>query len=1574
MKITTILYRNSEFTKEINKDDLLFEDVQLVLGFGSGSVITNEQTLLDIQNRFPKATVSLCSTAGEIFNVEVLDDSVSLVAFSFSSSYIKTNIVNINDFDSSFEAGKQLVSELPKEDLKLIFVLSDGGMVNGSELVKGLNSNKYKDVIITGGVAGDGTNFNETFVGLNSLPQSGNIVAIGFYGKNLSISHGFFGGWESFGLERRVTKSKDNVLYEIDNRNALDLYKSYLGKYANELPGSALLFPLSIKLENSEESIVRTILSIDDDNKSMTFAGDIPEGSTVRFMKSNSDNLIHSASDAAANCLSVNSENPKLALIVSCVGRKLILGNRIEEEVEAVSEIFGKETALVGFYSYGEISPIKPFGNCELHNQTITITCIDEIENIQQHKLLKKQIKRIFTEDQLQDPSILNFLNVVNESYFSYERDNEILTHAFHESEKEYLILNNNLKNEYEIKKKSISNLYDSIGLIEGKFIDYNINNDGDDLLFISKQLNNQVEKQKSNERAIDSLVKMQQILMQIAREFINISADEIFKTKQETLEKLGQFVSADRAYIFEYDFNNETCSNTFEWCNYDVEPQIDNLQSIPLNLMREWVDSNISGEIMSIPRVEDLPNNNLKQILSPQGIKSLLVLPIINQNGCLGFVGFDSVKSHYNYSEKEKDVLFFFAQMIANVDMRHKNELELRYNNELQKTLLSNIQSGIIFEDENNNIIFANELFCELFSISDVPESLNGLNCQDCLEISKNLFVDSEKFAERIGEIVHKKEIVTNEILEMVNGKFLERDYIPLFINDEYKGHLWKYNDISHQIKSRALLEQSEERNRLIMQSALNAIITIDTSGQISFWNKQAEQIFGWKMEEVIGKKLEDNIIPIQHKKGHTEGLNRYLESGEGPALNKLLELPAVKKDGTEVIIEIAIIPIKQDDELFFCSFIQDISERKKAETQLIYQERKFRNIISNMNLGLIEVDNNGLIQYANQSFSTISGYSNEELIGKDPIDIFVEEKDKIIMESKAELRAQGISDLYQIPVKNKNGEIKWWAVSGAPNIDDNGNVLGTIGIHLDITEQKKLELELELEKQIALNASKAKEVFLSTMSHEIRTPLNAIIGFLRELGKFSTSQEQKTYIENSSIASSHLLSIINNILDISKIESGEMELESIAFDLKHSIEKVVNVLDVKAKERELLIEYKFNNDISEYLIGDSFRIEQILFNLIGNSLKFTQEGSVQVECDLIQDFDDKQEILISILDTGIGIDESYLNSIFTKFSQEDKSTSRNFGGTGLGMAITKELVDLMGGNITIESKKNTGTKIFITLKLNKAIKKNNSQNLPEISTSFSLENIKVLLVEDNEFNRIVAQNSLKYFRCEVVEAINGIDAIEKIKENNFDVILMDVQMPMMDGIEATKIIKQDLNINTPIIALTANAFKTEIDKFKSVGISDYITKPFDEDVLYKSISKVVSENKLSIINEEKVNYDFSNLISISKGDDEFVEKMISLFIRQTSQACDDISNFISENNFNEVHKLIHKIKPNIEFMGITSIMNQVKELEILSKDPNDIDRIKFLAAEIISTLHLAIEEFKKINLNEFPKALSSD
>lgn len=380
MKTALLLYKEASFLKEKNDDGLNYEAAQLLIGFGAPGLISDPDTYAFLRKRFPLADIALCSSAGEIYQKEVVDDTITLTAHEFSATAIKTSQIDIADYDSGFTAGKALVENLPDEGLRLIFVLSDGGKVNGSELVKGMNAAKSKQVLITGGLAGDADRFEKTYVGLNSVPQTGKIIAIGFYGDKLLLSHGSLGGWETFGLKKTVTKSSENILYEIDNKNALDLYKNYLGIYASELPGSALLFPLALTLKDSGETIVRTILSIDNNNKSMTFAGDLPVGSEVQFMKANFDKLVDAASDAANTCLAIQHAAPKLAILISCVGRKLILGNRIEEEVEAVSDIFGTATLLTGFYSYGEISPMRPFSNCELHNQTMTITGLNEIE------------------------------------------------------------------------------------------------------------------------------------------------------------------------------------------------------------------------------------------------------------------------------------------------------------------------------------------------------------------------------------------------------------------------------------------------------------------------------------------------------------------------------------------------------------------------------------------------------------------------------------------------------------------------------------------------------------------------------------------------------------------------------------------------------------------------------------------------------------------------------------------------------------------------------------------------------------------------------------------------------------------------------------------------------------------------------------------------------------------------------------------------------------------------------------------------------------------------------------------
>ncbi len=356
------------------------EDKNLVFVFGNRFQLADPVRFEEIRAFYPNSHLLIASTSGEIIEENVLDDSIVTTAIHFDQTDFEVSTVKIEAGDNSYEAGKKLATSLKSEGLRHLFVLSDGQLVNGSELVKGLNEHLPKGVVTTGGLAGDGARFEKTLVGHNEAPNSGNIVGVGFYGESLSIGYGSIGGWDSFGPERVITKSKENVLYELDGQSALQLYKRYLGEKADGLPGTALLFPLSIRMEGEEKHLVRTILAVDEEEQSMTFAGDMPEGAVARLMKANFDKLIDGAYDAASeSAVSFKEIKPELAILISCVGRKLVLGPRVEEEVESVAEAIGQNTSITGFYSYGEIAPFAGLMNCELHNQTMTITLFSEI-------------------------------------------------------------------------------------------------------------------------------------------------------------------------------------------------------------------------------------------------------------------------------------------------------------------------------------------------------------------------------------------------------------------------------------------------------------------------------------------------------------------------------------------------------------------------------------------------------------------------------------------------------------------------------------------------------------------------------------------------------------------------------------------------------------------------------------------------------------------------------------------------------------------------------------------------------------------------------------------------------------------------------------------------------------------------------------------------------------------------------------------------------------------------------------------------------------------------------------------
>lgn len=1377
------------------------------------------------------------------------------------------------------------------------------------------------------------------------------------------------------------------------------------------------------------------------------------------------------------------------------------------------------------------------------------------------HRLLKKQIKKFLPEALQQHPEMQEFLSAVNESYIACERDAALADRAFRISEEEYIEINTKLKQEASVKKQSIEKLKEAIGTITGDEKSSNT----DDLLIIARYLNQQVNRRKSAEQVFTSLI--------------------------------------------------------------------------------------------------------------------------------------------------------------------------------------TNMQSAVLLEDETRHIVFTNQQFCDMFGIPAAPTALQGADCSNSAEQSKMLFKEPEKFVSGITQLLKKQIPVTGEELELADGRIFSRDYIPIFLEEKYKGHYWSYTDISEKKKIQQAIEKSELTNRLIMNAALDAIILINDREEITFWNPQAERIFGWMEYEILGKKLSETIVPPNYHHAHAEGLANFRKTGKGRALNKLRELTALDKYGNEFPVELSMVQITHEDKTFFCGFVRDISERKKAEMELkasqelwqfalegagdgvweydfetdevffsrqykkmlgyeeeefenksvewinrihpddrkiieqtdkeyfdcsirshhreyrikhkngdylwildrgmvvsytlkgkpkriigthtditarkkaedeyrrisvvasanengvvftdalgkiswsnegfskitgftheeiigrtplelcegplsksdallsmvnaffegrsfnvelihyrkdkstfwgrvtgqaitndsgkveqyfaiieniseekeverklkqyderlklaltnvgdnywehnfvtgktyfsntangvlgyaidehtdgeslwwnsvhpndkkilkkndadykagridhhtneyrvldkngkikwIYdrgvvterdekgkplvvvgthiditerklseqairiREEKYRSIIANMNLGLLEVDNHEKIQFANQSFCEMSGYTLQELLGKKASALFVKEESEEVVEMKNEMRKKGISDAYELSLKNKNGQTKWWLISGAPRYNDNGDLVGSIGIHLDITQQKLLELELIEAREQAESSVNAKQTFLANMSHEIRTPMNAILGMTNQLAKTKLNKDQHFYLNTIHSAADNLLIIINDILDLSKIDAGKLTLEKIGFEPKTVINRVMQVMVHRAEEKGLNFTNSFcDTKLSSILLGDPYRLNQVLLNLVSNAIKFTHKGTVDIACTILADHPDRQTVELTVTDTGIGMDDSFARNLFDKFSQEDSSIIRKYGGTGLGMSISKELIDLMHGKITVKSKKGKGTSIAVVIDFEKG----SISDLPFkeiVATDTSLlQGKKILVTDDNEMNQLVAATILQNFGAEITEAFNGAEAIEKIKSTPFDLVLMDVQMPVMDGIEATKIIRESISKTLPVIALTAFAINGDNQKCLAAGMNDYLSKPFEESQLLNIISKWLGKslnnekNNTNFSSNEETLYDLSKLNEIARNNKVFVDKMINLFIDQIPVAVEEIQAAYLEKNFDAVKRAAHRIKPSIDNMGIGSLKSEVREIEALATENQHSPKLIQLIQQLDSTIKKVVE-----------------
>ncbi|WP_035644361.1 ATP-binding protein [Flavobacterium sp. ASV13] len=521
------------------------------------------------------------------------------------------------------------------------------------------------------------------------------------------------------------------------------------------------------------------------------------------------------------------------------------------------------------------------------------------------------------------------------------------------------------------------------------------------------------------------------------------------------------------------------------------------------------------------------------------------------------------------------------------------------------------------------------------------------------------------------------------------------------------------------------------------------------------------------------------------------------------------------------------------------------------------------------------------------------------------------------------------------------------------AKTLDENQrNALSIVAKHvINQLEVRTKNIELAAQKKIAERAVLAKDSFLANMSHEIRTPLNAIIGFTDLLAQTELDETQRDYIESVQIAGENLLLIVNDILDLSKMESGNLTIDSEPFNLKKTLKHVYNLLKVKA-HKDVEFNLFLDADMPDMVIGDQGRLNQILVNLIGNALKFTHDGDVTVSVKKVEETEDHYSLRFSVKDTGIGIPEDKLNSIFERFTQAEESTTRRFGGTGLGLNIVKQLIELQKSEIQVKSKEGRGSEFSFVLSYKKADAKVDS--VKTISKN-DLGNLKILLCEDNVLNQKLAKSVVQNFGFELDIAENGKEGIELLSKHQYDLVLMDLQMPIKDGYQTTEYIRNEMKSDIPIIAMTAHSLVGEQERCYKVGMNAYVPKPFKQSVLLKAIKTVMSQDadhgRRRII-------DFSILDEMACGSPDFRKEMIDLFLDKIPSQTAQLEEAFKNEDHDAVKKLAHNMKSSLDIFMLTDLTNC---LSIIEEEALN-NKFTSESEDKINILHYGIEETVKI------------
>ncbi len=778
--------------------------------------------------------------------------------------------------------------------------------------------------------------------------------------------------------------------------------------------------------------------------------------------------------------------------------------------------------------------------------------------------------------------------------------------------------------------------------------------------------------------------------------------------------------------------------------------------------------------------------------------------------------------------------------------------------------------------------------------------------------------------------------ERIANEENLTSNNKMLEEKN---FLLVETNKLLLQKNKEIEQANEKLLNEYS----RSLIEASHDPLVTIGTDGKIMDMNEAMVEVSEKSRAQLKGTDFKNYFTDKEKAKTVYQ---QVFEKGF------VTDYPLTMIDGklTDVLFNGSVYKDAKGKVQGAVVVARDVSEQKKIENDLLQSLKEVSDYKYALDASsIVEVtDEKGIIKYVNENFCKISQYSSEELIGHSHLMINSGYHSKELMNSLWDTISSGKIWRDEIKNKAKDGSYYWVLTTIVPFLNKDGKPYQYVAIRTDITDQKRIEQELtearifaelatgiaeeakekaEVATSFAEEAVKSKQQFLSNMSHEIRTPMNAIIGFTKVVLKTELTPKQKEYISAIKMSGDALIVLINDILDIAKVDAGKMTFEKVPFKLALSVDAMLHLFETKILEKNLTLIKDYDKNIPAVLMGDSIRLHQIILNLVSNALKFTEYGSITVAVKLVGEDADKVTVEFSITDTGIGIKEEKLQSIFENFTQATAITSRLYGGSGLGLAIVKQLVDLQGGNVTVKSTVDEGSTFSFILNFDKSDTEEIVE--PEImELDETVKDIKILVVEDMPLNQLLMKTLLDDFGFESDITANGKLALEKLATKTYDIILMDLQMPEMNGFEATEYIRNTLKSNIPIVALTADVTTVDVAKCKAVGMNDYIAKPVDERLLYSKIVSLVKkpvvlvskELLIEAIEEQQMIkcIDLKYLNTRTKSNPALMMQMMQIYLEQTPPLITLMTKSFAEKDWHNLDAAVHKMIPSFAIMGM--------------------------------------------------------